>query len=159
MKDFQTADLCDAYPDVASCTVDFKQYGLCKKFYGRIRTVSCYLDNVLLRRLVSQPGNGEVLVVDGKGARDCALMGDNIARIAMENGWAGVIIFGMIRDSVAINNMNFGIKALGLNPKKSAKKGTGNVDVTVTFGNLSFTPSHFVYSDEDGIIVSETALI
>ncbi len=158
MTNFQTADLMDKFPDLPSCTTDFKRYGKRSKCYGTIRTVRCHLDNVLIRQLVSQPSNGEVLVVDGYGAHESALMGDMIAKIAMDNGWAGVIINGLIRDSVAINQMDFSIKALGTNPKKSAKNGFGEVDVPVTFGGVTFVPQHYLYSDEDGMIVSEMPL-
>ncbi|EFX92268.1 RraA family [Actinobacillus ureae ATCC 25976] len=159
MKNFQTADLCDKFPDLASCVTDFKLFGLRKRFYGKIRTVRCHLDNVLIQQLVNMPSNGEVLVIDGHGSRLTALMGDRLAQTAMNNGWAGIIIYGAIRDSVAINEMDFGIKALGTNPKKSAKVGIGEVDISVSFGNVVFTPNHYLYSDEDGIIVSESALL
>lgn len=158
VNDFQTADLMDNFPDLSSCTTDFKLFGKRTKFYGKIRTVRCHLDNVLARQLVSQPSNGDVLVIDGYGARESALMGDMIAKMAMDNGWAGVIINGLIRDSVAINQMDFGIKALGTNPKKSAKNGVGEVDIPVTFGGVTFLPQHYLYSDEDGVIVSKSAL-
>lgn len=159
MKNFHTADLIDISPETSSCTTDFKSYGLRKRFYGKIRTVRCCADNVLIKQLVNTPVKGEVLVIDGQGARSCALMGDMLANSAMQNGWAGVIIFGMIRDSVAINEMDFGIKALGTNPRKSAKTGAGDVDISVSFGDVVFIPQHFIYSDEDGILVSEKPLI
>ena len=98
------------------------------------------------------------MVVDGGGSLASALMGDQIAEAACKNNWAGVIIFGAIRDSVAINRMEFGLKALGTNPRKSAKDGAGEIDVTVSFGNVDFVPNAYLYSDEDGILVSAEPL-
>lgn len=51
-----------------------------------------------------------------------------------------------------------GLKALGSNPRKSRKTGSGEVDVSVTFGSVTFTPGHWLYSDEDGVVVSATEL-
>lgn len=152
--DFATADLIDLAPDTPSCETDFKSYGRRRRFCGRIRTIRCHQDNGLIKALMNTPGNGQVLVVDGGGSRYSALMGDMIADAARQNGWAGAVIFGVIRDSVAIDQMDFGIKALGTNPKKSGKSGAGESDVPVSFGNLTFTPGHYLYSDEDGILVS-----
>lgn len=152
--DFATADLIDLAPDTPSCETDFKSYGRRRRFCGRIRTIRCHQDNGLIKALMNTPGNGQVLVVDGGGSRYSALMGDMIADAARQNGWAGAVIFGVIRDSVAIDQMDFGIKALGTNPKKSGKSGAGESDVSVSFGNLTFTPGHYLYSDEDGILVS-----
>lgn len=151
---FATADLIDAAPDTPSCETDFKSYGQRRRFCGRIRTVRCRQDNGLVKALANSVSAGEVLVVDGGGSRYSALMGDMIAEAARSNGWAGAVIFGVIRDSAAIDGMDFGVKALGTNPKKSAKEGAGETDVPVHFGNITFTPGHYLYSDEDGILVS-----
>lgn len=151
---FATADLIDLAPDTPSCETDFKSYGRRRRFCGRIRTIRCHQDNGLIKALMNTPGNGQVLVVDGGGSHYSALMGDMIADAARQNGWAGAVIFGVIRDSVAIDQMDFGIKALGTNPKKSGKSGAGESDVPVSFGNLTFIPGHYLYSDEDGILVS-----
>ena len=153
-----TADLFDAHPDAASCTLPFRSFGLRRRFAGRIRTVKSYQDNVLLKNLLSQPSQGEVLVVDGGGSLQTALIGDMIALLGMNSGWAGVIVHGAIRDSVAIDAMDFGIKALGTNPRKSTKNGDGEIDVALSFGGVTFAPGHWLYSDEDGILVSPTPL-
>ena len=154
-----TADLFDAHPDAASCALPLRSFGLRRSFAGRIRTVKSYQDNVLLKELLSKPSHGEVLVVDGGGSLQCALVGDMIAMLGMNSGWAGVIVHGAIRDSVAIDAMEFGIKALGTNPRKSTKNGDGLVDVPVSFGGVNFVPGHWLYSDEDGILVSPSPLI
>lgn len=152
--DFATADLVDAHETViASCSTQFRNLGGKARFAGPIRTVRCHRDNALLKSILSTPGEGAVLVVDGGGSLASALVGDIIAGLAVTNGWAGIIVNGVIRDSVAIAGLPLGVKALGTNPLKSAKKGAGEADIPVTFGDCTFTPGQWVYADEDGIAV------
>lgn len=149
-----TADLYDELGEtIQSLPIQFLRYGARASFDGPIRTVRCFEDNALLKATVSTPGDGAVLVVDGGGSLERALMGDMIADIAAKNGWAGVVINGVVRDAVAISSLQIGIKALGTNPRKSTKTGEGEVDVTLDFGGVSFRVGAHLYSDEDGILV------
>ncbi len=150
-----TADLYDLLGDnCSSCETQFKQYGGRREFFGRIQTVKCRGDNTLLHKMLSKRCDGDVLVVDGSGYLGCALMGDMIARLGATNGWSGVVIYGAIRDASAMRELDVGVKALGTNPKTSAKKGLGDVDSVISFGGVNFTPGHWIYSDDDGILVS-----
>lgn len=149
-----TADLVDSIgPDVRSCDVQFRQLGGRAEFAGPIATVRCFEDNALLKSVLSEPGDGGILVVDGAGSLHAALVGDVIAELARSNGWAGLIINGAVRDSAVLRGMDIGIKALGTNPRKSAKTGAGERGVEVTFGGVTFTPGEIAYSDDDGIVV------
>lgn len=151
---FYTSDIYDAYEhDVASLDLQFQSLGAHRQFHGRIRTVKCLHDNGLVKTIANEPGNGQVLIVDGGGSLHTALMGGNIAKAFAENGWAGVIIHGAIRDRHEINELALGVKALGSNPRKSAKDGVGVRDVPVAIHNVDFIPGAMVYADEDGIIV------
>lgn len=153
-----TADLIDTAPDTPSCEAQLRHFGRRRRFCGRIRTVKCSRDNGLVKQLMNTPSEGEVLVVDGGGDLYSALMGDMIAGAGAANGWAGAVIFGAIRDNEGIDALDFGVKALGTNPRKSAKDGAGQTDVPVRFGGITFTPGHYLYSDSDGILVSERPL-
>ena len=154
-----TTDLYDDYEDqVQTCAVQFRDFGKRRRFCGPIRTVQCDRDNQLFRALLDETGDGAVVIVDGGGSTETALMGDIIAAKGARNGWAGVVIFGAIRDSAEIANIDIGVKALGVNPAKSSKKGAGAVDVPVTFGGVTFSPSLWVYCDEDGILVAPQEL-
>jgi len=156
---YATADLMDVHEAVLqSCDLPFRDFGAQPCFHGRIRTVLCREDNVLVRHTLSGAGEGGVLVVDGGGLLHRALVGDAIAALAIENGWAGLLIHGAIRDVVALRSMPIGIKALGSNPRKSGKTGAGSVDVPVAFGGVIFEPGSYLYADEDGIVVSRKAL-
>jgi regulator of ribonuclease activity A len=148
-----TSDLFDAHPGAASCETQFRQFGGVRAFSGPVATVRCHEDNVLLRARVSEPGDGRVLVVDGGGSFRCALLGDNIAGLAVASGWAGIVVYGCVRDVTALAELPIGIKALGTNPRPSGKGGGGEVDVPVTFGGVEFTPGSMLYADEDGLLI------
>ena len=157
---FATADLVDAHEDrLQSCALQFRSYGGRRAFGGTIRTVRTFEDNALVKQVLSTPGRGSVLVIDGGGSLSRALVGDVIAGLALANGWGGLVIHGAVRDVVALAGLDFGIKALGSNPMKSAKQGIGEIDVPVTIGGVVFTPGASLYSDDDGILVSAEPLL
>jgi len=157
-KIFYTSDIYDAFEEeVASLDLQLQSLGQHRQFHGRIRTVQCLHDNGLVKAIANEPGEGQVLVVDGGGSLRSALMGGNIAKAFADNGWAGVIIHGAIRDRHEIAALPLGVKALGSNPRKSAKDGIGVRDITVTIGNVDFIPYATVYADEDGVIVDARA--
>jgi regulator of ribonuclease activity A len=149
-----TADLVDDIgPDVRSCDVQFRQFGARTQFVGPITTVRCFQDNALLKSVLSSPGDGGVLVIDGSGSLHTALVGDLIADLGRSNGWSGVIVNGAVRDAAALRDIELGIKALGTNPRKSEKTGAGERDVTISLGGVEFVPGDIAYSDDDGIVV------
>ena len=149
-----TADLVDEIgPDVRSCDLQFRQYGGRMQFAGPITTVRCFEDNALLKSVLSEPGGGRVLVVDGDSSLHAALVGDSIAELGRSNGWAGLIVNGAVRDATTLRTLDIGIKALGTNPRKSTKTGAGQRDVAVEFGGVVFAPGEIAYSDDDGIVV------
>ena len=154
--ELSTADLVDRYGEsVASIPIQFRSFGRYARFSGPAVTVKCFEDNALLKStLADQPDpSGKVLVVDGGGSLRSALVGDLIAGIAVERGWAGLIIAGAVRDSAALDMLDLGIKALGTNPRKSSKIGSGAVNDTVEIGGVWITPGQIVHSDEDGIVI------
>lgn len=151
---FSTADLFDDRGEqLQSVSLQMQNMGGRTRFSGPVRTVRCYRDNALLKSILSTPGDGAVLVVDGGGALESALVGDIIAGLGVENGWAGIVVHGVIRDRVAIGELPIGVKALGSNPQKSSKTGEGEADQPVSFGGVTFRPGAMLFSDEDGILV------
>lgn len=154
-----TPDLCDKYPSqVTLLNLPLQNFGMRSAFWGEIVTVRCYHDNSKVKETLSQPGKGKVLVVDGNGSCQKALMGDQVAIMAIENGWEGVIINGAIRDVVAMSQMDLGIKALGTSPFKTDKRGAGEVNVTLTLHNQMVQPGDYLYADWNGILLSEQLL-
>jgi regulator of ribonuclease activity A len=153
-----TADLYDEFgEELQSCDLQFRQFGRRTAFSGPAVTVRCQDDNVLLKAVLSEPGENRVLVVDGGGSLHTALIGDLIAGLAVANGWAGLVINGAVRDVAALRALDLGIKALGSNPRKSAKTGAGERDVPVSFGGVTIRPDDLVTSDDDGIVVRAAA--
>jgi regulator of ribonuclease activity A len=149
-----TADLVDEIgADVRSCDLQLSQFGGRATFTGPITTVKCFEDNALLKSVLSEPGNGGVLVIDGGGSLHSALVGDIIAGLGVDNGWTGIIITGAVRDAATLRTLDIGIKALGTNPRKSAKTGAGQRGVAVEFGGVVFNSGDIAYSDDDGIVV------
>ena len=158
--DFKTADLCDEFSDQLQIAEPiFKNYGAKTKFGGEIYILKLFEDYGLTKETVNQNGDGKVLVIDGGGSPRCALFGDLLCTAAINNGWKGVLVNGYIRDIGDINEMRLSVKALGTCPVKPPLEGAGRSNVPVRFAGVNFHPGHHVYSDEDGIIVSETALI
>ena len=156
---FSTADLCDEHGEKVSVVAPlFRNYGGAIKFRGEIATVKVFEDNVLVRDALSKSGAGKVLVVDGGGSLNCALVGDQLAALAYQNGWAGIVVNGCIRDSAAMAQIPIGIHALAAHPRKSTKRWVGEAGVPVHFASVNFVPGAQLYSDEDGIIVSDEPL-
>jgi len=159
MNPIKTADLYDQYGDVLQVAAPlFRNFGRRGSFSGPVSTVKVFEDNTLVRNMLELPGKGRVLVVDGGGSLRCALVGDRLAQLAIDNGWAGIIINGCIRDSREINDMDIGIKAVAVHPAKSAKRGEGQQEVSVRFAAVDFEPGCYVYADADGIVVSDKNL-
>lgn len=158
--EFKTADLYDQFEEkLRICAPLFNDYGGIRRFAGQIVTIKCFEDNSLVKTALAEPGEGKVLVVDAGGSRRCAMLGDMLAASAVKNGWKGVVMFGCIRDSADIAEMSLGVKALAINPRKSEKRGEGQRDIPVSFGDISFQPGDYLYADEDGIVVAGEPLI
>jgi regulator of ribonuclease activity A len=156
---FATADLYDEYEeDLQIATPMFNDYGGNKQFSGPASTLKVFEDNSLVRAALEEPGQGKVLVVEGGASLRCALLGDMLAELGVENGWVGVIVHGCIRDSAVIGKMNIGVKALNTNPRKSVKKGIGDRDVAVTFADVTINSGDYIYADEDGFVVAKSKL-
>lgn len=136
----------------------FRDYGGNIEFSGSISTLKIFEDNSLVREMLSEPGSNRVLVVDGGGSLRCALLGDRLGELAVKNGWAGLVIYGAIRDAAEIAKLPLGVKALNTYPLKSRKRGLGDKNLPVRFGEVTFTPDEWLYADLDGIIVSAVPL-
>ncbi|SIT65692.1 regulator of ribonuclease activity A [Ectothiorhodosinus mongolicus] len=149
-----TADLCDEHGDeIRICEPIFRDFGGDKAFSGHIHTVKCFEDNSLVRQALSQDGRGRVLVVDAGGSLRCAMLGDQLALLAVKNGWAGVVMYGCIRDALACSQEPLGIKALTTHPKKSEKRGIGEENIPLHFAGVDFIPGDRLFADEDGIVL------
>jgi regulator of ribonuclease activity A len=155
-----TADLCDKYIDrLQVLDPMLSDFGGLSMFEGEIHTLKLFEDNSLVRKVLEEDGTGKVLVIDGGGSFRCALVGDQLAALAVENNWRGILVFGCVRDIRLTMEMALGLKALAPSPVKSIKRNEGQDNVPVRFGGVDFIPGHYLYSDEDGTVVAECPLI
>ncbi|MEW6166700.1 MAG: ribonuclease E activity regulator RraA [Pseudomonadota bacterium] len=153
---YATTDLSDAHPEAQVAEPIFGDFGGRLTFHGPIRTVKVFEDNAMVRALLEERGEGHVLVVDGGGSMRCALVGGNLGQLGVDNGWAGIVVYGCIRDSEEIAQQDIGVKALGTHPRKSEKGlHDGKREREVSFAGVTFKPGAWLYADADGIVVAD----
>ncbi|WP_129627886.1 ribonuclease E activity regulator RraA [Candidatus Oscillochloris fontis] len=153
-----TSDLCDAHDEIQVAEPRLCHVGGVMQFCGSVTTLKLFEDNSLVRTTLEEPGAGRVLVVDGGGSLRCALVGDQIAALAVRNAWAGIIVYGCVRDSAELAQLPIGIMALATHPRRSVKRGEGQRDLPVTFLGVTIRPGSYVYADGDGLVVAEAVL-
>ncbi|MEE2658691.1 MAG: ribonuclease E activity regulator RraA [Candidatus Latescibacterota bacterium] len=159
-QDFKTADLSDEHKDVVSIAEPlFHNYGGRACFGGAIVALKVFEDNSLVRELVQEDGRGRVIIVDGGGSLRYSLVGDLVAQSAADHDWAGMLIYGAVRDSRDLADIPVGVQALGTIPRRSIRRNEGQRGLPVTFGGVTFSPGEFVYADEDGVIVAPHNLL
>lgn len=152
-------DLCDDHADLVQVAEPvFRDFGATRAFHGPITTIKCHEDNALVRATFEKPGEGRVLVIDGGGSLRRALVGDKLGSLMLANGWAGAVVFGAVRDVEVLATMPVAVRAVGVIPVPPQKKGLGERDVAVRFAGVTFTPGHWLYADENGLLVSATPL-
>ena len=148
-------DICDDFIDeISVLDPQFHDFGGRGKFGGEIVTIRCFEDNSLVGQTVRQPGHGRVIVVDGGGSMRRALLGDQLAASAAENGWNGLLIYGCVRDVEILETIDLGIKALNSIPVKTNKRGEGQLDLPVHFAGAQIVPGEYLYADPNGVIVA-----
>ncbi len=158
---FTTSGLCDVYSEQAQFQIAeplFKHYGANARFSGQIHTLKVFEDCFMIHAVLEEKVINRVLVIDGGGSHRCALVDIKLAELAVDNGWTGIIIYGCIRDSALLAKLPIGIRALHAHPLKCHKKDHGERDQSVNFAGVNFKKDHFLYADDDGIIVSGTML-
>ena len=159
MSEFSTPDLSDEHPTAQAIELQFGNYGAVSCFGGEAVTIKCHEDNSLVKACVEEPGAGRVIVVDGGASMRRSLLGDMLAEKAASNGWAGLVINGVIRDVDEIACIQLGVQALGSCPVKTEKLGVGQRDIVIQFGGVEIAPGDFVYADNNGVLVSKSALL
>jgi regulator of ribonuclease activity A len=152
-------DICDQYIDeISVCEPVFRDFGGKHRFCGEVVTIRCFEDNSLVAETVRQPGHGRVIVVDGGGSLRRALLGDQLAVAAVENGWQGLVVDGCVRDVEILATLDLGVKALAACPVRTDKRGEGQRDVPLRFAGVQMEPGYYLYADANGIIVAKQKL-
>ena len=152
-----TESTCDLYDSLGATARVlpplFQDFGGRPRFGGVVVTVRCFEDNSRVKEVLATDGRGKVLVVDGGGSQRCALMGDLIGKCAVDNGWEGVVIYGCIRDRVALGGLALGIKALAAIPRKSERRGEGQIQLPIEIAGVACRPGDRLFADEDGVLI------
>lgn len=152
---FATADLCDAHEDeTAVVAPGLRSFGGRDRFCGPARTLAVFEDNTLIREALEGPGEGHVLVVDAGASMRCAVVGGNLGELAADNGWSGIVVWGCVRDREELARADTGVVALGLNPRRSVKRGHGAAGTVIEVGGVAVAPGAWVYVDADGVVVA-----
>ena len=159
--EFKTADLCDRFAQQQHLQIVdplFKAFTAQTRFSGQITTLKVFEDNRLIRSVLEEAVCQRVLVIDGGGSKRCALLDESLALLAVENGWQGILVYGCIRNAERLKPLPIGIAALNAHPMPSGKHGFGERDILLTFAGVNFKKEHYLYADDDGIIVAESKL-
>ena len=149
-----TPDLSDLNPDARVLPFQFRAFGLRGSLSGPLATITCFEDNSRVKEAVAEPGEGRVLLIDGGGSLAKALTGDLVAKSAMDNGWAGMVIIGAARDVEVINTFDFCVMALGTTPMKTKKLRRGERGVDLTLGGVNVSEGDYLAGDENGVLIS-----
>ena len=159
--DYRTAELCDRFSSTRHLMIGeplLRSFGGNPRFHGPISTAKVFEDHALIETILQEQGNGRILVIDGGGSHRCGLLDAETAAMAAEKGWQGILIYGCIRNAPEIRELRIGVLALHSHPLRSHARGTGERDVLITFAGINFRQGHFLYADEDGVVVCDTPL-
>ena len=154
-----TSELCDLYADQVDVVEPiFSSFGGVNTFYGKVTTIKCFENNGLIAEVLEENGKGRVLVVDGGGAVRRGLIDAELAQLAADNGWEGIVVYGAVRQIQQLENINLGIHALAPIPVSADESNIGESDIPVNFGGVTFFPEDYIYADLTGIILSQEPL-
>lgn len=157
--DYNTSELCDLFADNID-VVDpiFTSFGGRYSFGGEITTVKCFEDRELIDQVLSEPGEGKVLLIDGGGSLRRALLDTESVQIAIDNNWEGIVCYGAVREVDSLGDYEIGILAVGAIPVNADASGVGEIDIPVNFGSVTFLPEDHLYADSTGVILSPEPL-
>ena len=154
-----TSELCDLYAEQVDVVEPiFSSFGGVSNFYGKVTTVKCFESNGLIAEVLEENGEGRVLVIDGGGAVRRGLIDVELAQLAVDNGWEGIIVYGAVRQIQQLENLDIGIHALAPIPVSADESNAGESDIPVNFGGVTFFPEDYIYADLTGIILSQEPL-
>ena len=154
-----TPDICDKYEsDVRVLDALFTDFGGKTEFCGEVVTIKCFEDNSVVKKLLDTPGRGRVIVMDGGGSLRRAILGDMLAQKGVDNGWAGLLINGCVRDVEILATLDIGVKALKPHPMKTEKRDLGDLNVSVSFAGQTINPGDWLYADKNGVVIANKKL-
>ncbi|RXT03927.1 RraA family protein [Ammoniphilus sp. CFH 90114] len=149
-----TTLLSDALGCTGSMDYKIKPVASGMRIVGTVMTVSLRPgDNLFLHQAIYSGKEGYVLVADGKGHTSNAYLGELMAGSAKAIGLEGIVIDGLVRDKVALSELNFPIFAKGFIPNGPLKDGPGELNGPISCGGVTVHPGDLIIGDEDGVVV------
>jgi RraA family protein len=128
------------------------------RVYGPALTVSVPPgDNLAIHLALTLGRPGDVLIVDGQGYTERALMGGIMCTQAKATGFAGVIVDGAIRDQLELKKLGLPVFAAASHPAGPTKKGDGAVLHAVVCAGAPVAPGDWIFGDADGVAVLPAA--
>ncbi len=154
-----TSELCDIYLDQVDVVEPiFSSFGGAGSFYGKVTTVKCFESNGLIAEVLEEDGEGRVLLIDGGGSVRRALLDAELAQLAADNRWEGIVVYGAVRQLDILETLDIGIQAIAPIPVGADDNNIGEIDTPVNFGGVTFFPEDYLYADLTGVVLSAERL-
>ena len=112
-------------------------------------------DNLMIHAAMAMARPGDILVVDGKADRTCALMGSIMINACKKLGIAGVVLDAAHRDTEELRALGFPIYSVGSNPNGPTKFVPGRINWPISCGGVAVNPGDLIVGDADGVVVVE----
>jgi len=111
------------------------------------------VDNLLVHKALDMAQPGDIIVIAAEWDTHSAILGEIMVHMAKKEGLAGYLIDGCIRDSEAIQEIDFPVFAIGVSPRGPYKDGPGEINFPVSCGGVIINPGDIIVGDRDGVVV------
>lgn len=155
LRTLSTTHFCDASPDIRIFDINIRKLAGPSSFAGRAFTVLSE-DNILPgMRAVELLSAGDVLIIASN--TPLALIGEILSTAAKNKGIAGIVIDGYCRDIDAIRNLSIPFYAKGIHPVAAPKHKLGQLNQSISCGNINIDPQDIIFGDDSGLIAMSEA--
>lgn len=116
-------------------------------------------DNLLVHQALERIEPGQVLVVNGQGDVNRALMGDRMGEKLLVNGGVGAVFDGAVRDAATLTRLGVPVFARAVTPAGPFKHGPGSMGVPIAVGGVVVNPGDMVVADDNGVVVIPAGIL
>jgi 4-hydroxy-4-methyl-2-oxoglutarate aldolase len=146
------ASLSDANKGLRSLPRELRPYSRGIRMVGRAVTVTASADLVPVLAGLDQCGAGDILVVDA-GTTEHAVLGELFATEAVRRDMAGIVVYGLCRDTATLAQLPLPIYALGTIPRAVGASALPVTQQAIRLGDVEVNPGEILVGDDDGIVV------